>query len=189
MSDTFTIAVPGTPPVVEAPPTVPSSPPPVIPAGATPTGGFLNDERTLLEQLTEAVTADVSRDDIIVPVPARPGVTLRVSPNITDTQIKAWRRNSGANSKTGMDAIKFGAYVIGNTTKAILINNEEVTEDGEPINFASDAIATMTGEARWLPEGIRAFFGIDPHIETAAILIMEEAGYGDEIEAQDPTKS
>jgi len=46
----------------------------------------------------------------------------------------------------------------------------------------------MTNTARPLPDAIRAFFAVDPHLETAAIKILDYAGYGDDIDAEDPTK-
>ena len=45
----------------------------------------------------------------------------------------------------------------------------------------------MTGTNRPYPDCVKAFFGIEPHIEAAAVAIMEAAGYGDTVDAVDPT--
>ena len=45
----------------------------------------------------------------------------------------------------------------------------------------------MTNTTRPLPDCVKAFFGIEPHIEAAAVAIMEAAGYGDTVDAVDPT--
>ena len=36
-------------------------------------------------------------------------------------------------------------------------------------------------------DAIKRMFGLDPHIESAAFTILEYAGYGDEVDAEDPT--
>jgi hypothetical protein len=33
-----------------------------------------------------------------------------------------------------------------------------------------------------------AFFGLEPHVEAAAVAIIEAAGYGDNVDAVDPMK-
>ena len=46
----------------------------------------------------------------------------------------------------------------------------------------------MTGASRPVPEGVRNFFGTDPHVEGAALAILEAAGYGDTVDVvEDPT--
>ena len=49
---------------------------------------------TVLDQLKEEISKQVTRPDIEIAVPEREGVSLRFSPNITNEQLKAWRRNS-----------------------------------------------------------------------------------------------
>ena len=45
----------------------------------------------------------------------------------------------------------------------------------------------MTNTTRPIPECVQAFFGLDPHVESAALAIMDAAGYGDDVETVDPT--
>ena len=144
---------------------------------------------TVLEQLKEEISKEVTRPDIEMELPERRGVTVRFSPNITNEQLKAWRRNSTNKKTDELDSIKFSCYVVGNTVVGIYFN-EELVEDskGNAINFAAPEMLEMTNTTRPLPDAIRAFYATDPHLESVAIKILDYAGYGDEVDAEDPTK-
>ena len=47
----------------------------------------------------------------------------------------------------------------------------------------------MTQTTRAVPDAVRAFFGIDPHVEAAALAVLEAAGYSDTVDTTDPTKT
>jgi hypothetical protein len=144
---------------------------------------------TTLDRLKEVISTKVERPAVLLEVPSRPGVKLRISPNINQNQIRAWRRNSGEDTKAGMDSTKFACYVIGHSTVGILMDDEEVLDDeGNRLNFASDIILTTTETSRPVPDAVRAFFGVDPHLESAALAILDAAGYSDTVETEDPTK-
>ncbi len=144
---------------------------------------------TILDQLKEEISKEVTRPEIEIAVPERAGVTLRFSPNISNEQLKGWRRNSTNRKTDELDSIKFSCYVVGQTLSGIYFNDELVEDDnGYSLNFASQAILDMTGTTRPLPDAIRAFFAVDPHLESAAIKILDYAGYGDDLDAEDPTK-
>jgi hypothetical protein len=144
---------------------------------------------TLLDQLKSVIAKSVEREEIYLEVPERPNVLLRISPNITQHQLKSWRRNAGEDRKQGLDTVKFGCSVIGHTTTGIMFNNEIVTNSaGVAVTFASPEVLEMTNTSRPLPDCVQAFFGIEPHIEAAAVAIMEASGYGDLVDTVDPTK-
>jgi len=146
-------------------------------------------ENTLLDRLRETISKKVERPLVLVEVPDREGVYVRVSPNISQNQMRSWRRNAGEETKAGMDPTKFSAYVIGHTTVGFEIDGEEVLDsEGLSMNFASAEVLNMTGTDRPVPDAVRAFFGTDPHLEAAALAILEAAGYGDTVETVDPTK-
>lgn len=158
------------------------------PAKASVKTGSKN-EPTLLAQLTDAIKRKVERAEVLLSVPERPGVKLIISPNITQNQIKSWRKSSGEDSKAGMDALRFACMVVGSTTKGMIFGEEEVQdEDGNELTFASDSIMAMTDTTRPQPDCVRAFFGVDPHIESAAVAILEAAGYSDAVDTEDFTK-
>lgn len=145
-------------------------------------------EPTVLDKLRERITKKVERPVKLMDVPERPGVTLKISPNISQHKLRSWRKNSGEDSKNGMDATKFACYVVGNTTVGIIVDGVEVyDENGFELNFASSSILEMTGTTRPIPEAVIAFFGLEPHVEAAALSILDAAGYGDTIDTSDPT--
>lgn len=145
---------------------------------------------TLLDRLKVEIQRKVERPVVFVEVPERPGIKILISPNITQEQMKAWRKNSGEASRNGFDAIKFACYVVGACTRGIYYNDEEVlSEDGAPLSFASAEILDMTETTRPIPDCVRAMFGLDPHVESAAMAILQAAGYDDDIDVEDPTKT
>ena len=131
----------------------------------------------------------VRRPDVYLEVPERPNMAIRFSPNITQHQISAWRRNSGENSKAGLDSVKFACYVLANTCTGILLNNELVTDDsGNALRFGDELIVDMV-DAVTVSDSIKAMFVVEPHVEAAALAVMEAAGYNDSVEQVDPTKT
>jgi hypothetical protein len=146
-------------------------------------------EKTLLDQLTSAIKRKVERQNVHLSVPERPNVKLIISPNITQNQLRSWRRQAGEETKNGMDALRFACLVVGHTTRGILFNDEEVRDDdGNELTFASDLILQMTETTRPQPDCVRAFFGVDPHVESAAVAILEAAGYSDTVDTEDPMR-
>jgi hypothetical protein len=147
------------------------------------------NEPTVLDRLKETISKKVERSVVHLEVPERPNVTLIISPNITQHDMRRWRKAAGEDSKNGMDATRFACSVVGQTTVGIAFDGEEVMdENGYPLNFASQVILDMTDTTRPIPEAVRAFFGIDPHIEAAALAILDAAGYGETVDTVDPTK-
>jgi hypothetical protein len=103
--------------------------------------------------------------------------------------MKNWRKNAGEDSRNGLDATKFACLVIGHTTIGICIDDEEIfDENGNNITFGHPLILEMTETTRPVPEAVRALFGVDPHVESAALAILDAAGYSDTVAAVDPTK-
>lgn len=144
---------------------------------------------TVLDQLKEEIAREVTRPDIEISVPERKGVSVTFSPNISNDQLKAWRRNSTNRKTDELDSIKFSCYVVGQTVTGIYFNNTLVLDDdGNAITFASPVIMEMTNTDRPLPDAIRAFYAVDPHLESVALKVLDYAGYGDDIDAEDPTQ-
>jgi len=143
----------------------------------------------VLDSLKKVIQDKVRRSDVYIPIPERPGVMIRVSPNITQSQLKSWRRNAGEERKGGMDTLKFSTNLIAATTTGILLNEVVATDDnGVEVTFASPEIMAMTNTSRPHPDCVLAFFGLEPHVEAAAVAIIEAAGYGDNVDAVDPMK-
>lgn len=144
---------------------------------------------SVLDQLKESLAKKIERPEVFIEVPEREGVTIRVSPNVTQGQMRSWRKQAGEDSKNGMDATKFAACVVGHTCTGIAFNGE-IAEDeqGRPYTFGSSMILDMVDAARPVPDAVLALFGIEPHVESAALAILDAAGFSDTVEAVDPTK-
>lgn len=146
-------------------------------------------EETQLDRLRSVVKKKVERPVVHIQVPERPGVSIKVSPNITQSQMKNWRKNAGEDSRNGLDPTKFACLVIGHTTVGICMDDEEIfDENSNSLNFAHPSILEMTETTRPVPDAVRAMFGVDPHVESAALAILDAAGYSDTVAAVDPTK-
>ena len=148
--------------------------------------------RTILAELTAAVQKEVELPEVRIDVKERPGVSVTYSPNVDSNELKSWRSKS-TNKKTGeLDSIKFSCLVLGNTMTGIWMNEEEVfDETGNPIEFMSTTFAEMmqVALAQVNPHAIRKFYGVDAHLESTALAVLDHAGYGDEIETEEnPTK-
>jgi len=158
-------------------------------APATPLAAAMPEESPL-QRLRKTISAKVERPLVLLEVPDRPDVCLRISPNISQKAMKSWRKNAGEDTKKGLDPTIFASYVIGHTTVGIEIDGEEVLDDdGHSLNFASADILQSTGTTRPVPDAVLAFFNTDPHVESAALAILEAAGYGETVDTVDPTKN
>jgi len=140
---------------------------------------------SLLNQLKEVVSKKVERKNVFIEVPNRPGVKLLISPNITQQQVRVWQKQCGGDSPKGLDATKFACTVVGQTSKGVYMNGEEVLEDNQwPLTFASKPMLEMTGADRAVPDCVQKFFGLDAHVEAAALAIIDACGFGDTIQAE-----
>lgn len=161
------------------------------PATAKPakTAAKPKNDLTVLDRLRGELSKKVKRPDIYLEVPERADMAIRYSPNMSQQQVRAWRRNAGEDTKKGMDATVFACLVLSNTCTGILLDGELVTDEaGEPLGFGSDEIMTMVGAER-VQDCVRAVYVVEPHIEATALAVMEAAGFNDSVEQVDPTKT
>lgn len=146
-------------------------------------------KNTVLDRLREKLSAQVTRPEVLIEVPARPDITILVSPNIDQSEIKAWRKRAGEGTKNGFDANKFARVIIAGTCRGIFMDGEEAfTEEGNPLTFASPPIQEMLSAADPF-DAVKKLYALDPHLEAAAGAILDAAGYGDEVNVVDPTKA
>lgn len=82
---------------------------------------------------------------------------------------------------------------MGHATKGVYLQGDEVLQDGQwPVNFASRPMLEMTNTDKAIPDAVQKFFGIDAHVEAAALAIIDACGFGDTIQAEateNPTKN
>lgn len=150
-------------------------------------------EPTLLDQLKAVIAKKVERPNVFIEVPERPGVKLLVSPNLTQAQIRGWQKQCGSETQRGLDSTRFACTVVGHATKGVYLQGDEVLQDGQwSVNFASKPILEMTHCDKAIPDAVQKFFGIDAHVEAAALAIIDACGFGDTIQAEateNPTKN
>jgi hypothetical protein len=146
-------------------------------------------EMTVLDKLRGELSKKVRRPDIHLEVPERPDMAVRFSPNMTQQQVRAWRRNAGDDTKQGMDTVKFACLVLANTCTGILLDGELVTDDaGEALTFGDEPVMRMVDADR-VQDAIRAIYAVEPHIEATALAVMDASGFNDSVEQVDPTKN
>lgn len=144
---------------------------------------------TKLDLLREKLAAEVRREDVLIGIPERPGVSIKVSPNIDQQTMRGWRKRAGEGTKNDFDTTKFSAIIVASTCVGIYVDDEEIFSDsGHPLTFASPEIMEMLDVTRPIPEGVKAMFGNDAHVEATALAILEASGMGDTVEVVDPLK-
>ena len=154
----------------------------------TPSRQSSRKEPTILEKLKNELQKEVRRPEIHLTVPERPSMVIRYSPNVTQTQVRAWRRNAGEESKAGLDATKFACFVLANTMTGMFIDSELVTDEhGDALLFGDEQILEMLGVDR-VNDAIKAVYAVEPHVEVTALAVMEAAGFNDSVDEVDPTK-
>lgn len=143
---------------------------------------------TVLNRLRTIVEKEVRRPDIQIDIPDREGVAVVFSPNVEQEDLVKWRKQAGEGTKAGINFLKFAANVVGATTVQILVDGDPVQDDvGNDLTFGNSEILDMVDEDRPWP-GIKRFWGNDAHLQATALKILDEAGWGDEAEAVNPTK-
>lgn len=148
----------------------------------------VDEETSMLSKLRSSLSKKVAKASILLEVPERPELVIRYSPNITNQQMKSWRKASGADRKEGMDTVRFACHVLTNTCEGMLLDGVEITDNGVPVTFSHDVVMKMVGVSRVF-DCVQAVYGIEPHVEAAALAVLDAAGFNDEVEKVDPTKT
>lgn len=142
-----------------------------------------DDLSAIAAELTAAVVPTID-----LAVPTRPGWVLRCRANFGAKAVDGYRKAAADKRFTDkIDGGKMSALVIGANTVAILRNGVEVNVDGKPATFATPAFRQALG-ADSVATAVRTVYGLDGHLEAAALRLMTEAGYGDEAIVSDPTQ-
>lgn len=143
---------------------------------------------TVMTRLRERLEKKVENAEVQLEVPKRPGVTILISPNLDQPDLKKWRRQAGEGTKKDFDANKFARIIVAQTCRGFFLDGEEVLdEDDNPVTFASPFVI------EWLDafdphDAVKKLYVLDPHLEAAAGAILDQAGYGDEVNVVDPTR-
>jgi len=143
-------------------------------------GSDYDDLDTELRELADLTT--------LIEVPKRPGYALRCRTDYTGLDVDLIRRKCRDKKfSDGIDGIKFASLLLATMTTAIVRNGVDLELDGtSPVTFVSkplqERMGTGTADAT-----VRKFYGLEGHVDAAGRRLMNEAGYGDEVYAGDPT--
>jgi len=140
---------------------------------------------TLLDKLREVASKRVAKPQFLIEVPERPGLAILIDPNIDDDRIK--KLQSRVTHKGNMDTFRFGLLLVAETTRGLYLGGEEVTNDnGHPLTFVSPEVKDMFGGHADVAAVVKEMFGVDAHAISAAGVVIDRAGYGEDVEVEDP---
>lgn len=125
----------------------------------------------------------------VIEVIKRPGYGVRCRTDFTGLDIDLIRKKCRDKKfSDGIDGVKFASLLLASFATAILRNGELLELDGvSPVTFTSKPLQERMGTAT-ADATVRKFYGLEGHVDAAGRRLMNEAGYGDEVYATDPTQ-
>lgn len=171
---------------ISLPPTSPPSLPDDPFSPHVPTGSGVSS--SMLDELAAELAAPAERAPVEIPVPARPGWSIRARSNISLPELEGWRDRAKVPGPRGptLDQVQWAEMVVGGSTLAILKDGQEVLDSGETVTFRSAWLQRTLGAAS-AAASVRKFFLVDPHMTGAAFAILRASGFDDELAPLDPT--
>lgn len=143
-----------------------------------------------LDDLRAELLADVAPTTLI-PVTGRAGYAVRFRTDFTGQDLDSLRKRAkNKRMSDGIDGIKFAALLLAFTCQGITRNGRELSEDldlDRPVTFTSREFQELIGTSS-ADESVRKFYGLEGHVDASARRLMAEAGWGDEVDALDPTE-
>jgi hypothetical protein len=140
-----------------------------------------------LDALRAELAEDLTRDEPTetYPITARDGWAVRYSTAIDHELLRAWQRAS-VDGKT-IDELALALKILAGQCRAIVFQDADVTDNGEPCVFYSPPILELTGTGRPV-DAIRKLYRFDAAVQSTANAVLGAAGYGDEATPVDPTR-
>lgn len=149
-------------------------------------GGDTSDLEDLRAELSAAVTPTTT-----IPITGRAGdYAVRFRTDFTGRDLDLLRKKAKDKKfADGIDGVKFAALLLAFTCQGITRGGAELSEVlglDAPVTFVTrelqELMATSTADAT-----VRALYGLEGAVDAAARRLMTEAGWGDEVDAMDPT--
>lgn len=125
----------------------------------------------------------------VLEVPKRPAYGVRCRTDYTGLDTDLIRKKCRDKKfSDGIDGVKFAALLIASQTVEILRHGEPLELDGvTPVTFTSKPLQERMGTTT-ADQTVRKFYGLEGHVDAAGRRLMNEAGYGDDVYAMDPTR-
>lgn len=143
-----------------------------------------------LDDLRAELNADVSPTTSI-PVLGRPGYAVRFRTDFTGRDLDLLRKRAKDRKMSdGIDGVKFASLLLAFTAQGITRAGAELSEQlgtTAPVTFTTREFQELMGTTT-ADTTVRKFYGLEGHVDAAARRLMTEAGWGDEVDAMDPTE-
>jgi hypothetical protein len=152
------------------------------PAETTPASYGAPPPLTMLDGLNDDFDEHPALTDAVdIPVPARPGWSLRCNTDIPYENLSAWRKAAQDPAMAvGTNEVKLACSILLFATTALLIEGEVVTDtDGQAVTFASEQLHAKLGVSRGV-DAVRKMFRRDGFLTSASAALLRESGYGTE---------
>ena len=148
----------------------------------------LGSEGSDLDDLRNELTAKVA-ETTTIPVTGRPGYAVRCRLDFTSRDLDGLRKRcKDKRFVDKVDGIKFAALLLALTTVAVVRHGRDLELEGvSPVTFTTPEFQGVYGTAD-AQSTVRAFYGLEGHVDAASRVLLEEAGWGDEAYAADPTE-
>jgi hypothetical protein len=143
----------------------------------------LSEPTNVLDQLRS-----VLQEKVIIPlfrctVPTRPTIEVEFDVDIDANILQMWQKRSRDTSlPDNLDIRKFSSIVLLDRCRGIYVQGQKVvdTTSGENVTFNHPILCGMLGVTRPI-DAVKAMYGPDAAIMQTTQRVMEEAGYGDEV--------
>ena len=146
-------------------------------------GSDLDDLRA---ELTAAITPTTT-----IPVPGRPRYAVRFRTDFTGKDLDGLRKKAKDKRMSGgVDGVRFASLLLALTCQGITRDGVELSEQlgvSGPVTFTTRELQELLGTPN-ADSTVRALYGLEGHVDSAARRLMVEAGWGDEVDAMDPTE-
>lgn len=144
-----------------------------------------NGELSLLDVLKE-VAEPFDSPDVVFSVRTRDGWAVRYSTDIDADQLKLWQKRS-KDQRGDIEEIRLASIMLANLCVGLIRNGNDLTDNGEPVTFAHPDIWRLYNASR-AADAVRSFYSLDTYLVSTCNSLLREAGWGEEIQALDPTQ-
>ncbi len=164
--------------------------------------GARESDLSPLQRLERDMATEIVKLPKTVPVPSRPGYSVRFRTDIAVEDRERWerivQRQTGDTPELQVKASALTAWLlVADTCEAILIDGEVVTDDQvKPVTFKSPWLWGVLKVGPRKPGGkldvtdvVRKFYAYDADIEAVAIKLIAATNHGQDIDGLDPTDS
>ncbi len=136
--------------------------------------------KTIRERLRESMAATVTRKPIRIDVPERPGFVVEfalLDPLKDDEKLQGFAEQTGADKNDNPDAwLRAATLLLIDCCRGIYLDGEQwLTDDGEPVTFASSELRDSVGISNWV-EAVWTFYGSKADAMTASNIVSTRSG-------------